>query len=245
MTAFDLDPGIRWLFCMTHPDDEIALCAWIRQLSSVGSDVWISWTHSNPIREKEAVAAARKLGVSSDRLFFHGATDGSCCDEIVALKPKFDAMIGKVKPDRVVCGAFEQGHIDHDATNFLVSRSYDGPIFEAPFYYSYLTRLPRVNRFSKPEGEEILHLASDESRFKIEYARCFPSQRIFLNMAFANLQALVIGDGPLNRSERMRLQGAIDYRVPQHDLGLNAQIEESETWARWLRALDRYEEAMG
>ena len=48
MTLFDADIGERWLFCMTHPDDEISICAWIRRLTDAGVDVFLSWTHSTP-----------------------------------------------------------------------------------------------------------------------------------------------------------------------------------------------------
>ena len=46
------------------------------------------------------------------------------------LLSSFRAMMARVKPDRVVCGAFEQGHLDHDATHWLVTHSFDGPVFE-------------------------------------------------------------------------------------------------------------------
>lgn len=244
MVAFDPDPQVRWLFCMTHPDDEIAICAWIRRLVDAGAEVWLSWTHSTPIRHAEALAAARRLGVPRDRLFFHEGTDANCCDEMDILLSTFRAMIGICRPDRIACGAFEQGHIDHDTTNFLVHQVFKGPIYEIPFYYSYLTRLPRVNRFENPEGEEVLKLEREQVRFKIDYAKGFPSQRVWVNMIFANLQAMITGDGPLGNSERMRLQGRTDFRKPQHSPGLSLQIEESETWARWLAAVDRFE-AMG
>src|SRR5438445_654803 len=66
MSVFE--PGFRWLFCLTHPDDEIAIGAWIRRLTKSGCDVFLSWSHDTPIREEEARAAAEMLGVPQNRL---------------------------------------------------------------------------------------------------------------------------------------------------------------------------------
>lgn len=245
MLAFDPDSKLRWLFCMTHPDDEIAICAWVKRLTSVGSEVWISWTHTNPVRQREAQRAAFKLGVPKERLVFLEATDGSVIHEMATLLPRFQTLMERVKPDRVVCGAFEQGHLDHDATNVLVSRSFDGPIFEVPFYYSYLTKLPRVNRFSDPRGEEIIQLSDLEREFKINYAQSFPSQAIWRNMIFAEAAARLNGDGSLMKSERMKLQKPTNYAHPNHSGELADKILESPKWATWTNAYQQFLAKMG
>lgn len=243
MLAFDADPAIRWLFCLTHPDDEISICVWIRRLVAAGADVFLSWTHDTELRKEEAEAAALALGVPWDRLYFHGATDGFVCSEIGPLLPQFEAMIEEIEPDRIACGAFEQGHLDHDATNYLVHQAYDGPVFEIPFYYPYLTRFPRVNRFEIPSGQEVIELTKEESRFKLDYAKRFPSQRIFTNMIFANLRAKLTGDGSLVTSERMRLQPPTDFRRPNHSPVLAQKIAASEDWGYWLDCLGEFEAA--
>lgn len=225
---------------MTHPDDEISICAWIKRLTQAGVDVWISWTHSNPERQREAIRAALKLGVARDNLIFHGGPDGAIMDDMAAHFAKFQAMIETVKPDRIVCGAFEQGHLDHDATNALVAKSFDGPIYEVPFYYSYLTRLPRVNRFSQPTGEEILELSEAEKEWKMDYAQSFPSQAIWRNMIFAEAAARLSGDGSLMTTERMRLQAPVDYLRPNHEGELAERIVESSKWAAWGTAYRRF-----
>lgn len=233
MTAFDPNPSLRWLFCMTHPDDEISICAWIKRLTDAGADVWISWTHATPRRRAEAEHASAMLGVPMHQLIFHEGTDGSVCREMNLLLPGFHAMVDRIKPDRIACGAFEQGHLDHDATNCLVHQVFDGPVFEIPFYYSYLTRLPRVNRFEDPAGEEIIELSSLEARMKRDYAKSFPSQKIWKNMVFANIKAKLIGDGSLSRSERMRLQTWTHFDRPNHKGDLAAKIESSDRWKLW------------
>ncbi len=239
MTAFDLNPNLRWLFCMTHPDDEISICAWIQTLVQNGNPVYISWTHSNPIREREGRAVALLMGVPEDHLFFYEATDGSACDEIPKLLPKFQQMMALVKPDRVACGAFEQGHIDHDATNYLVNHSFKGPVLEIPFYHTYLTRLQRLNRFSSRTGEEIRLLPKDQQNFKKLIAKQYPSQNIWKVLLWYEIYSNArLRPAVLIQTERMRVQTHHDYQTPNHHPRLAARVQKSTLWKRWLRAMD-------
>lgn len=225
---------------MTHPDDEISICAWIHRLVRNGNPVFISWTHSNPVREREARAAALLLGVPQDCLFFHGAEDGGACDDLPGLRLRFDAMMRATRPDRVVCGAFEQGHIDHDATNFLVAQSFPGPILEVPFYHTYLTRFQVINRFSDPRGQELLDLEIDERRLKTLLARQYPSQNIWsVLMWYEVWQRARLRPMELTRTERMRLKVHHDYTRPNHPPRLAHRVERTAAWRRWLDALDR------
>ena len=227
---------------MTHPDDEISVCAWIRRLAAAGNDVHISWTHSNQIRESEARAVALLLGVRSDRLHFLHGTDGQIPEEMPQLLPKFQALMAKVQPDRVCCGAFEQGHLDHDSTNLLVASSFDGPIFEIPFYHTYLTRFQRLNRFANPHGEEILNLNIDEQRFKTLIARQFPSQNIWSVLLWYELwHKARLKPMQLVQTERMRLQAPINYRRPNLPPRLAARVKRTPSWRRWKAAVRAFQ----
>jgi LmbE family N-acetylglucosaminyl deacetylase len=238
VTAFDSNPRLRWLFCMTHPDDEISICAWIHHLVQAGADVHLSWTHSTPVREREARAVALVLGVPTSNLHFFGATDGSAIDHIPELLPRFRRMMATVKPDRVACGAFEQGHIDHDTTNFLVTQSFDGPVFEIPFYHTYITRLQRLNRFADPTGEEVRRLTAQERKFKLHVARQYPSQNIWSVLLWYEVwQKARLRPMDLARSERMRLQRPTDYLQPGLPPILAAKVRKHPTWKRWETAM--------
>lgn len=225
------------MFCMTHPDDELAICAWIEMLVKQGREVWISWTHDTEIRQLEALRAAAFLGVPEDRLRFFGAPDGDVVDHIADLMPRFRDMFAEVRPDRVVAAAYEQGHLDHDATNFIVNQTFEGDIFEIPLYHIYKTKFPRVGRFAEPSGEEVMRLTRDQMRRKIQLCRMFPSQRIFPNMLAANLRARVTGDGPITHCERMRKQTHRDFTVPNLTPRLEALVRETPKWRRWSRAM--------
>lgn len=240
MKAFDLDPGQRWLFCMTHPDDEISICVWIHRLVKAGVEVHLCWTHSNPVREQEARAVAKILGVPSDRLTFLAAGDGSICDEMRELLPKFNDLMSRVRPDRVVCGAFEQGHIDHDATNWLVNHSFEGPVFEVPFYHTYTVRLQTMNRFADPTGQEVIHLTKEEQKLKVRVAKLYRSQNIWSVLCWYEVWQLSrLKPAELRRRELMRLQVHRDFTEPNLPEPLKKKVQASGTWRRWRTAVER------
>lgn len=233
MNAFDLTKR-RWLFCMTHPDDEISICCWIKRLAENGNEVFISWTHSNPIREAEARKVSELLGVSQENLYFHNATDGFVCTEVADLLPKFESMIAEIQPDAIACGAFEQGHVDHDTTNFLVNLTYQGDIFEIPFYHSYSTKLQTMNAFSDPTGQSELWLTPQEIKLKRLVAKQYRSQNIWQVLLWFEIWQLAMGKTiSLSKREVMRLQQHKMFRHPNHPSALAAKIERSEQWKWW------------
>lgn len=239
MTIFDPEPRLTWLFAMTHPDDELSVCCWIKRLADVGAEVWMSWTHSNPEREEEARSAARLLGVPQDRLRFFCAPDGHVAEHIAELVPGFKGLIQEVRPDRVVCGAFEQGHLDHDATNFLVNRAFEGPVLESPFYHTYTHLIQTINRFADPSGEEVIELCDAEQEFKRVLSRAYPSQRIGDLLIWYEVWRALCGQrADLWKSERLRLQTHREYRQPNLPPALAARVALSKSWHRWLRAVE-------
>jgi len=240
-TAFDLDPNIKWLFCFTHPDDELSIVAWINRLVKSGAQVYLAWSHSNPIREKESRKVASEIGLNQENLTFLTGTDGAICDELLNLKPQFESLISRVSPDRIACGAFEQGHLDHDATNFLVTEIFGGPIFEIPFYNSYVTRLMRMNRFSKEENQEIIDLTPEEQDLKVRLAKMYPSQNIYRCLLVHEALQFCLGRGiNIHKTERMRLQGKIDYLRPIHADPVLKRLQNHKSWQRWESAVNAY-----
>lgn len=242
MKLFDPDPKLRWLFCMTHPDDEISICVWIRRLREAGVHVSMCWTHDVPKRQAEARAVAKQLGVGDHELHFLGAYDGRVCEQMSELLPVLQTVVKQTRPDRVVCGAFEQGHLDHDATNWLVNRTFDGPVLEVPFYHAYHTRLQNMNSFANGPVGEVLRLTAEEARFKCHIARQFPSQNIWSVLLWHEVyQAARLRPARLRTREWMRLQVHTDFRVPNLPPKLAAKVLRSPAWQRWLAALDAVE----
>ncbi len=206
--------------------------------------MYLSWTHATEGRRREAEGFARAAGVPPERLFFHGATDGSVCDEIGSLLPRFDRMMFAAKPDVVACGAFEQGHLDHDATNFLVNRTHGrrgGTVAEIPFYHAYTSRVQRFNRFSGVGGEvERRDLDAEDRRFKTAVARGYPSQNIYALILWHEAARLATGRRPdLRGRELLRVQTHREWRAPNHPARLRARVERCARWGRWLAAMER------
>ena len=177
--------------------------------------------------------------VPEGRLAYFDARDNCVCDQLVSLLPQFQDLIMRLKPGRVCCGAFEQGHLDHDATNLLVNKSFAGPIFEIPFYYTYLTRRPIVNRFASDLGQEILPLSKAEQGFKVRFARQYPSQGIWRNLLLDEARRVLTRPSAerLKKSERMRLQTHKDFLSPNLPQPLAERVRRSEKWRRWEAAV--------
>lgn len=244
MTAFDLDPQIRWAFCFSHPDDEIAICAWIKRLTANGNLVYLSWTHSNAVREAESRKVARCLEVIDQNLTFFQAPDGEVCHQMTQLIPEFSRWLDETKPDRVVCCAFEQGHLDHDATNFIVHQTFEGPILEIPMYFSYAGPIQTLNRFSDPTGQEILELEEPEQRLKKDVAKSYPSQRLWRNVFWHEVfEVLQFRKPSLAKTERMRFARHSSFTQPNHPPRLARTISSCKKWFRWLSALKRCQQS--
>lgn len=223
---------------MTHPDDEISICAWIQRLRDRGIDVFMSWTHSTPAREREARNFAANLKIPQEKLRFFQAPDGHVIDEIPRLMGDYSRWIEEVSPSRVCCGAFEQGHLDHDATHFLVGQTFAGPILEIPFYHGYWTRIQTLNRFADPEGEEILELSPSEQRFKKAIAKSYPSTNIWSVLFWNEAYGLLRGRAPrLYQTERMRVCPSVDYLRPAGPPKVAQKTVNTVYWKRWLDAV--------
>jgi LmbE family N-acetylglucosaminyl deacetylase len=236
MRAFEVGQGERVLFAFTHPDDELAVAVFMRRLAQQGTEVRALWTHSTPVREAESRAAMREVGFAQETLTFFDAPDGNVIGSVRKLRDGVCRIVTDFKPTRVVTHAFEQGHIDHDATNLTVNLCYDGPVFEAPYYHTYLTRFPVLYKFSNPQGEEMTDLTEDERRLKKRMTRMYPSQTLRRNViVYDLLHALTFRRPPLFVSERMRLQTHTDFLCPNHPEPLASRVRASETWQRWER----------
>lgn len=242
MTIFDPDPNVRWLFAMTHPDDEISVCCWIKRLVEAGATVYMSWTHDTPVRQAEGREAAKRLGVPESNLRFMGFPDGEVVDHLPELMHVYRDWLQESRPDRVCCGAFEQGHLDHDATNYLINRNFEGPVLEIPFYHAYLSRVQRMNRFATLSEQEVLMLTPEEQAFKKQFAKGYPSTNIRSCLLWYEVwQLSMLKPVELAKTERMRVQTHYDFLRPNLPEALRTRVEASERWAKWVRAIQTLE----
>ena len=239
MNAFDISVR-RWLFFFTHPDDEISIVAWIKRLCDADATVHCAWTVSNPIREAEARAMVGSLGVPQENMHFYEAPDGDACEHIRDMIEFASRVIEIAKPDRIALGAFECGHIDHDSTNVAVAHANRQrvPMFEIPFYHTYLTRIPVINRFADRSGEELIQLTKDEQSIKVRASRAYKSQNIgsllfwYSVLGWAKLRPVA-----LCKTERMRLQTHFEFTMPNLPSALAAEVAKSSKFNRFAGAV--------
>lgn len=239
MTAFETNPELRWLFWFAHPDDEIGISAWMRFLVRNGNQVRAVWGHSSPIREAESRAAMAALGVVD--LSFHALGDGDLCDRMAEALPRFQKEIQDFQPDRVVTLAFEQGHLDHDATHVLVRRAFRGPLLEYPMYHPYGVGLLTVNRFSDPTRAERRELDPLERQIKLAIANSYPSQNIGRTLALYDAYRKIRGWDSLTSREWLRVAATNEFNAPNHPASTAARIKRTKEWRRWQDAICAFE----
>jgi len=250
VNAFAFEPGQRWVFVFPHPDDELAVAAFLRRLCLDGAEVHAVWLHHTPVRKSESTAVAAELGIHESRMHFWHGEDGQLCEQMAEALPWLSELISSIEPDRVATCAFEQGHLDHDATHVLVRRAFSGPVLEFPLYYGYHTIMQRMNRFSDPTGQSVLLLSPEETRLKKSWAKRYPSQTIYRVLCTYHLCCGILGQpAKLATREVLRPGTTREFLVPNHSGWRRHRLEVSDRWRRWTIAYrefeSQYEPAVG
>ncbi len=239
---FERNPQSTWLFCFAHPDDELTIAAWMKQLCDLGATVHSCWTHSNPIREEEARQTAKLLGQPQDNLTFLHGLDGDVCTQIEALLPDFQNLMARINPSHIAVCAFEQGHLDHDATNFLVLSAATAPVYEFPLYHCYHHWYQTLGQFSSGTGVEELKLSQEESLLKKRLAKEYPSQNIWkILFWYEAWHRLRFRSSGLLEFESLRPTQHTTWFKPNHAEPLASQVLQSSKWQRWVQAMEKLE----
>lgn len=241
VAAFDPSPNLAWLFVFPHPDDELAIAAWIRRLARGGNRVGLCWAHHTDERREESTNVARKIGLRDDTLVFLGLPDGGLPEALPELVGRLSQVVSDFRPVRVATAAFEQGHPDHDAVNFAVHQVWPGPTLEFPLYHSYATPFQTIGRFDDERGSETIDLDADEQELKVELAKMFPSQNLWSALVWNEVRLVLTGrGGELRKWERLRVQSHFDYDAPGLQPRLAAKVRRTASWRRWQAAVARY-----
>ncbi len=235
MTAFDSNPAERWLFVFPHPDDEIAIIGWIHHLHSQGIPLACAWVHANPVREAESRVVFKPLGIET--LHFGPGPDREFINQIPQLAAWLGTLTESFQPTRIVTTAFEQGHLDHDATNFVVNRLRAAPVFELPLYHPYDRILQTMNQFAGKGESEKRTLTMSEHALKCRLLSAYPSQRLGTILQTARTIKRLTGRPDPFLVEHLRLQTHLDFRRPNLGPRDSARIMNSRPWARWISAI--------
>ncbi len=183
--------GRRFLFLFPHPDDDVFVAGLMQGLLRSGATITCVWLTSggaggdSSVREREIEAAMDILGLPShDRVLLRLPDMGL----LGAMGSGADLVAGLVahhRPDGIFVTAFEGGHVDHDAANFIAAEAVrradaDTALFEFPTYNaSGTTRAGglRINAFP-PRSPGVQHARLDHDAWVCKRAmiRAYASQ---------------------------------------------------------------------
>ena len=150
-------------------------------------------------------------------LAFLGDPAGSFCDQELFLHlghavEAFAALVQAARPDALLTLAYEGGHPDHDACNFITSviaLRFSLPAWEMPLYHRAIDGKPIQQRYLRESGSEmVLRVTAKEVQIKQEMFGAYQSQ-------FASLPSFQLEE------EYFRPMPAHDYAHSPHAGRLN------------------------
>lgn len=177
-----LDDNVTYLFLFAHPDDDTFIAGTMKTLIAGRAKVHAAWLTSGDFlgqaerRERELAEAAAVLGLLPERIHLLRLPDLGLVSRLSDAAEIVSDLFDRVKPDGVFADAFEGGHPDHDAVNFLayearVRTGLNARLFEFPLYNGtgpFLHWRWRINRFPQ-DGPAVLHTRLDEDAIACKY----------------------------------------------------------------------------
>ncbi len=187
--------GRRCLFVFAHPDDDAfiagTMCVRLAQGASVDA-LWLTSGDrfgSGTRREQELGRAMDVIGLGCSHRLLLRLPDLGLIERLDQASDSVAGILDQLRPETIFVTAFEGGHPDHDAANFIAyeaaRRARISPeMFEFPLYNGTGRVLHwrwRINRF--PESQfPVLHTPlPDEIIFrKYQAMRAYTSQWMFM-----------------------------------------------------------------
>jgi len=243
----NLDPRAKYLFLFAHYDDDVFISGTMRMLLRAGAQVHGAWVTGCDYfgqatkRQVELQRAADILGLDESARRRLGFPDMGLLNSLDKAADRVARLISDLSPATVFVTAYEGGHPDHDAVNFL---AYEGcrraganpHLFEFPLYNGtgpWHHWKWRIGSFP-PDGPEALHncLDSDAVRCKYRMMRTYSSQWMYMlpaRLASSRSKLLRLGE-PFRPCPPDR-----DHSEPPHPGQLNY-----ERWfCRWMKVTFR------
>jgi LmbE family N-acetylglucosaminyl deacetylase len=221
----------RTLVIVAHPDDETITCGGLLQQMQEPCVVFATdgapedeyfWGRFGSreryatIREDEAVAALAAVGVKEVEFLARQSsaalTDQRLYRALPAAFSALSAIVERRRPECLLTLAYEGGHPDHDACNFLgaqLARSAGIPLWEAPLYHRDANGGGVHQEFVEEHGEVLEYVVDgEELEAKLRMLGCYKSQ-------FTSLPPFETG------LERFRPEATYDYSRRPHAGKLN------------------------
>jgi len=223
----------KYLFLFAHPDDDVLIAGTMRMLLTRGAEINAAWVTSGDflgqatIRQRELARATEILGLESARVHLLGFPTLKLLSDLSQCVERVQRLMEETEPEQVFVTAFEGGHPDHDATNFMAyeaNRRWHGgaKLFEFPLYNGTGSAWHwwwRVNAF--PDGGPAVlynRLDEDAVRCKHMMMSTYSSQWMYMipaRLASSHRRMKEIGE-PYRPCPADR-----DHAIPPHDGRLN------------------------
>ena len=218
--------GRRYLFLFPHPDDDVFVAGLMRRLLRGRATITGAWLTSggaggdSVVREQEIEAAMDILGLPPDGRVLLRLPDMGLLGVMGSGADLVAGLIARYRPHGVFVTAFEGGHVDHDAANFIAAEAVrragaDAALFEYPTYNasgSARTRGLRINGFP-PRSPDLRHARLDDDAWACKHAmiRAYASQAdVFVIDRLRRDRTAMLRRGEPYR----RFPAARDHRLP-------------------------------
>ncbi|HMK34149.1 MAG TPA: PIG-L family deacetylase [Desulfomonilaceae bacterium] len=170
------------LFLFAHPDDDVFVAGTMSMLVKAGHTVHAAWLTSGDargdpaMREAELCKAMRIVGVAESGIHLLRLPNRGLLGILPTAAEKVAKIVVQLNPERIFTTAYEGGHIDHDALNFLTRMAYqqtgsraglyEFPLYNrsGPFYFWWW----RINTFY-PCMEEVVYSRLTETAVRIKH----------------------------------------------------------------------------
>jgi len=189
-------------------------------------------------RRREVECALAVVGLEPARALRLGAVDQEASLDLAGLAARTVEVLQRLQPEVVMAPAYEGGHPDHDAANFVAAAACavagragaaPGALVEFPLYHATVDGigphefLPAMGAGVGAAGEVVVDLSPGERAVKRRLVACHHTQR------------LIVSGFPLER-ERFRLASSHDFARPPHAGRLHYEDRPwGMTGERWRR----------
>ena len=215
------------LYVFPHYDDEIWILGKIHQDIAQNNEVHVCWLTagkglfgSQQARIQESDEVMNKVGVSQANRHYIGVKFNihRVHDQPQVILNELTALCITFQITDVFTPAYEGGHIDHDATNFLVSKvkqKLNISAFEFPLYHRYRTTwgFPMIAKFI-PHAHSTNRVALNSVDIQLKKKAIFihKSQWLILFLVYWGIKKNQLN----TKREIYRLLPEHNYQLPPH-----------------------------
>lgn len=206
--------GKRILILIPHPDDEVVgACGAMLRAQTQGSKIFgLYLTTGISSRKKEAALRREEAKKVAGLLNIHAVAfeeipSRRLKNHLHEVEKKIAATIEDCEIDRLWVPAYEGGHQDHDAANFLASRFKKAlPVWEFSEYHFFGGKTYSNDFFKLTGDEKKVELTKEESQIKKRALSLYKSEWFNLRMVRPSLT-----------QEALRPLSRYDYSKPPYE----------------------------